>query len=64
MSNINPYARTGVDVRRGVAFILVLTAALTALQVAASLGSLTGLAYGALFVLVIVAITYAFTRFW
>lgn len=62
MAAFNPYARAGVDTRRGIAFVVVLAAALTALQMTA--GSLTGLAFGAVFVLVVVAVTYAFTRFW
>ena len=63
MAGYNPYARSGgIDTRRGVAFVLILAAALTALQIAA--GTLTGLSFGVLFLLVVVAITYLFTRFW
>jgi hypothetical protein len=63
MSSYNPYVRSSMDRRRGIAFVVVLAAALTALQTVAS-SSLAGLAYGVVFVLVVVAITYAFARFW
>lgn len=63
MSSFTPYTRGGMGRRRGIAFVLILAAALTALQIATA-GALTGLAYGVVFVLVVVAITYAFARFW
>lgn len=62
MAAINPYARTGIDARRGIAYIVVLAAALTALQQVAP--SSQGLSFGMLFVAVVVAITFAFARFW
>jgi hypothetical protein len=62
MARGNPYVSSATSNRRGVAFVLALTAALTALQVA--LGSLTGVSFGVLFVIVVVAMTYLFARFW
>jgi hypothetical protein len=64
MAAANPYARTriGSDLRRGFAFVLVLAAALTALQAATTTSG--GLSFGILFLAVVVGLTYLFVRFW
>ena len=65
MAAASPYtrnARAAFDARRGVAFVLVLAAALTALQRAVP--STAGLAFGVLFLAVVLAVTYLFARFW
>ena len=61
LSSVNPYVRGGQRATRGIAYVLVLSAALTALQEAVKS---QGLSFGVLFLLIVLAVTYVFARFW
>ena len=63
MAAVNPYARAGrIDARRGVAFVLVLAAVWTALDLTAL--NQTSLLIGLVRIAMLAAAAFLFSRFW
>jgi hypothetical protein len=63
MAAANPYARAGrIDSRRGIAFVLVIAAVWTAMDLTAL--NQTGLLIGVARIITLAGVAFAFSRFW